>query len=211
MKLICFPNNTAGGLICNLFNKKQPIFVGYKTVNNEHNIFKFEDTPTICNNITDKQLWFEVTKKYKDTNVWYGTHVHPIAIPNLQDFDDVLLITTQTEKSKLYRWLRYYYGWFYSSMPNWVEDNSLEKIDKIRELCKNVFVGFSPFDAYKFVEFEDIVSGKFIKENNLNSDQYHTWCENNKFLYTSSDTTWATQRFYEAKFELETGKSFAYV
>lgn len=211
MKLVCFSNNTAGGLVCNLLNKQKIIFNGYKTKNQEHNLLKFEDTPTICNSIDDKKLWYDITNKYKVTDLWYGTHVHPSGIPNINDYEEILTITTQTEKSKLYRWLRYYYGWYYTETVNWREDDTLEKIDKIRELSKNVFVEFKPYNNLNYVEFEEIVNGNFVKNNGLDQVEFANWKSANNFLYDSCLNNWGTKRFYEAQYELRTNKPFKYI
>jgi len=211
MKLVCFPNNTAGGLVCNLLNNKSPIFDGYKTVNVDHSIFKSGDTSSITDKIDNLPEWYNKTKKYKNSNLWYGTHTHPSGIPNLHDFDEVLLITTINTKSKLYRWLRYYYGWYFSVSPNWTEDDTLEKIDKIRELCKNVFIDFSPFKDYECIEFENIVNGNFINDRKLSTLDYENWKANNLYLYNSKYNEWGVKRFYEAKYELETGEPFKYI
>lgn len=47
MNLVCFSNNTAGGLVCDLLNNKQSMSDGYKIRSKEHNTFKIDDTPSI--------------------------------------------------------------------------------------------------------------------------------------------------------------------
>lgn len=212
MKLVCFSNNTAGGLVCDLLNNKLPIMIDYKTDSVQHKVFKIDDSPTIITEISDKNLlvWNELVKKKKNLNLWYGTHYHPSCI-KLEDFKSVICITTLTEKSKIYRWLRYYHGWFKSEYSNWIEDETIEKIDKIRELSKNVFVEFKPHPNCKNIEFEDIVNGKFVMENNLNQTYFELWKENNQWLYEENlEQSWCVQRFFEAKWELETNQSFRY-
>jgi len=210
MKLVCFSNNTGGGLICDLLNHKHTWSDSYKISNIEHNVFKQTDTPTISTKISDLDMWNKVSKKYKNSNQWYGTHVHPSAIPNLNDFEEVLIITTTSRNSKLYRWLRYYYGWFYSVEPNWIEDDNLEHTDKIREMAKNVFVEFSGWKDYPCVEFSDIVSGKFVNERNLNVERFNDWKSKNQFLFNSSINKWGTLRFNEAEYEIITGLAYKY-
>lgn len=210
MKLICFSNNTGGGLVCDLLNNTQTKQNAYYIPNTEHAIFKLLDTATISTNVNNIAQWMNLSKQYKSSDLWYGTHTHPSGIPNLEDFEDVLIITTMSRESKLYRFLRYYYGWFFLVNPVWKEDNSLEKIDKIRELAKNVFVEFYPWKDYRCVEFSDIVSGKFVTDNNLNYDTYCSWRDNNLFLFDSSLNSWGIDRFNEAEYEMTTGNSFKY-
>lgn len=207
MNLVCFSNNTAGGLVCDLLNDKLPIIDNYKTTNKEHNIFKLTDSPTVMNEI----IWNNLVFRYKNSDLWYGTHCHPSCI-KLEDFESVICVTTLTEKSKIYRWLRYYHGWFKSECLDWREDSTLEKIDKIRELSKNVFVEFKPYPNCKNIEFEDIVNGKFVEDNNLNQEYFEQWKQNNPWLYEENiEKSWCVQRFFEAKWELETNQPFRYI
>lgn len=210
MKLVCFANNTAGGLICDLLNNKISEFDGYRIDNIEHSLLKVGDTPTIQTQISINRWNYKVSA-LKDQTGWLGTHAHPNAIPDLSIFEDVIVITTLTRKSKLYRWLRCYHGWYKAAFPNWVEDDSPASIDKIRELAKNVFEEFKPYPNCKNIEFEDIVEGKFIKDNNLNWDYYSTWKKNNSYLYDNAENPWAIKRFDEAEYELTTGIPFKYI
>jgi hypothetical protein len=210
MKLVCFSNNTAGGLVCDLLNRKTSDFFGYKTSNLEHSVFKIGDTSTIQTQI-DLSIWQARIECYKNQPKWFGTHAHPSCIPDLSLFDDVISITTVTRKSKLYRWLRYYHGWFKNAHPDWYESQALEKIDKVRELAKNVFEAFLPHDNCKNIEFEDIVEGKFVKDFNLDVEYFSTWKNNNSWLYDFKDNDWTVQRFYEAECEIATSIPFKYI
>lgn len=213
MKLICFSNNTAGGLLCNLLNNnfsRLPGWVPHALDSPESEEFKIGDTPTIQKNI-DYDRWNQLVIKNQLIDSWVGTHTHPSVIPNLSDFEKVIAITTIHRNSKLYRWLRYYHGWFKSVTPNWIETNELDKIDKIRCLAKNVFEPFDPVIGYDNVEFEDVVSGKFIKENNLNLEYFEFWKSQNPWLYPVDITSWAVQRFNEAEYEILNNSPFKYI
>jgi len=210
MKLVCFSNNTAGGLLCDLLNRKTSKFSGYKISNLEHSAFKIGDTPTIQTQI-NLHAWQSRIDRYKNQSEWFGTHAHPSCIPDLSVFEEVISITTVTRKSKLYRWLRYYHGWFKNAHPDWQESDSLEQIDKIRELAKNMFEVFLPHDNCKNVEFEDIVEGKFVKEFDLDIEHFSNWKTNNTWLYNFKDADWAVQRFCEAEYEIATGVPFKYI
>lgn len=209
MKLVCFSNNTAGGLLCDLLNKTKPRITGYKTNSTHHCAFKVGDTPSIQTTV-DTTEWYNRTAEYHDQDCWFGTHVHPSAIPNICDFEQVITITTCTRESKLFRWLRYYHGWFKTAHPEWVETASLEDIDKIRILAKNVFDPFLPYPQSTNVEFSDIVSGKFIRSRALNEDHFAEWKAGNPWLYCDHDS-WATQRFNEADWEVTNKKPFKYI
>jgi hypothetical protein len=213
MNLVCFSNNTAGGLVCDLLNNKTNLITGYNTTGREHSLLKVGDTPSVQLTI-DINIWNQkvnhLLAELQDTNTWVGTHAHPTAIPDLTVFRNVIVITTTTRESKLYRWLRYYHGWFCGNTPNWQEDNSLEKIDKIRELAKNVFIDFSPASGCDNVEFGNIVNGTFVKNQNLNLEYFLNWKKSNPWLF-SNEYTWATKRFCEAEWELQHKSFYKYI
>lgn len=209
MKLICFSNNTAGGLICDLLNNQAINLKGYQTTSKEHSLFKIGDTPTVQWTV-DRTLWDKALNNFRNDTRWVGTHCHPSGIPDLTIFDKVICITTTTKQSKLYRWLRYYYGWFLTVTPKFIQDQSLESIDKCRILCKNVFEEFTPYINCINIEFEDIVNGNFIKQSNLNLIEFEKWKQANKFLYNYSADDWAVKRFNEAEHEVLTNTPFRY-
>jgi len=210
MKLVCFSNNTAGGLLCDLLNNKYNLTEGYKTGGKEHSILKISDTAGIELNI-DIPKWESQVALYINNPIWAGTHQHPSVIPDLSKFEKVIAVTTTSRASKLYRWLRYYYGWYKSSHPDFIEDNSIESIDKIRELAKNIFVPFVPHKLCTNIEFSDIVNGSFVKDNNLNIDYFNQWQRNNPWLYNFNSYHWAINRFDEAEFELINDLPFKYI
>lgn len=146
----------------------------------------------------------------KNYSNWLGTHAHPSCIPDLSLFEKVIAITTMTRKSKIYRWLRYYHGFFKSINLEWQETDSLEQIDKIRELAKNVFEEFTPHSLCLNIEFEDIVEGKFVQDFGLNLEYFCQWQNRNKWLYNYQQYDWAMQRFNEAEYEVTTGEPFRY-
>jgi hypothetical protein len=209
MNLVCFPNNTGGALVCDLLNHKRSEFCGYKIQSTEHNAFKVNDTPTVQFTLNINE-WNNRISKFRNTDQWLGTHAHPTAIPDITIFQNVMAITTGTRSSKLYRWLRYYHGWFLSVMPDWEENNKLETIDKVRELAKNVFVEFTPYNNCTNIEFDKIVNGDFINEYKLDQDYFEEWKQLNPWLY-SSEITWAERRFNEAEWELQNNQPYKYI
>lgn len=211
MKLVCFSNNTAGGLVCDLLNNKQPMINSYRTTSGEHSVFKIEDTPTVQTTI-DVDKWNQIITAHKNSDVWFGTHAHPGCIPNFDMFTKVIVITTESRQSKVYRWLRYYHGWFKSTHKDWFESDELDKIDKIRCLAKNIFHPFMSWNHPNChnIEFEHIVSGKFVEINNLNTDNFNLWKKHNPWLYPVDETSWAMNRFIEAEYETS-GSPYKYI
>jgi len=198
--------------MCNLLNNVFPDTApgGYRLNSDHHNGFKVGDTPTIQDAI-DINEWYQKLELHKHSNEWFGTHAHPSAIPNLHEFDEVIVITTQERYSKLQRWLRYYYGWYLSEYPNWQETDSLESIDKIRRMAHNVFVEFPAHRQCKNIEFQDIVSGKFIRESSLNLEYFKQWQDRNPWLYPINEDSWAVKRFMEAEYEVINNLPYRYI
>lgn len=209
MNLVCFSNNTAGGLVCDLLNNTSSELNGYKTTGFAHNAFKISDTPTVQWSV-DVEQWQNLVKKFKHSNIWMGTHLHPSGIPDIKDFNSVLAITTHTRESKIYRWLRYYHGWWRKDNPSWQETDDLSCKDQIRELAKNVFVEFTAHPGCWNVEFSDIVDGTFVRQNDLNQNYFHNWKSANSFLNYTPDV-WAYCRFCEAEWELSHGLPYRYI
>lgn len=208
MKLVCFPNNAAGGLICNLLNDRTIRMVGYKTNDPAHSVFKIGDEPGIQYTV-DPVVWEHRVQLYRNKDMWFGTHCHPVGVPDLRKFDNVLAITTVSRTSKLYRWLRLYYGWFKPNNPTWQETNSIDSYDQIRELAKSCYGEFAPHTDCDNVDFEHIVNGDFVADRNLNVDQFELWKQSNSFLY-SNNADWAIERFNEAEYEILKNDAWKY-
>lgn len=211
MNLVCFSNNTGGGILCDLLNNKTPSMDGYKCTGAEHSLLKITDSPTISRTVDEPSWNRRLTQLLSRTNQnrWIGTHYHPSAI-SLEPFETVIAITTESRESKLYRWLRYYNGWFKIAESNWQETSNLDQIDKVRCLAKNVFETFESHPQCTNVEFADIVSGEFIYKNNLNKEHFAVWQQHNPWLY-SDINTWAVDRFNEAEYEIINQTSFKYL
>lgn len=208
MKLICFSNNTAGGLLCDLLNNRTSDMTGYRTEGPHHSAFKVGDAPGVQWSV-DTEIWNSRIIQNQNFDCWLGTHAHPSAIPDIQVFDKVIAITTMSRSSKLYRWLRYYHGWWKSHNPQWRETNDLVDIDQMREMAKNVFVEFTPHPNCWNIEFCDIVDGIFVEQQGLNLEYFHKWKSSNQFLnYDTKE--WAYLRFCEAEWEILHKKPYKY-
>lgn len=210
MKLVCFANNTGGGLLCDLLNQTRSRFEGYKTSSSEHSMLKITDTPWIEKKF-DQESWNQTVNYIVLKDKWFGTHYHPSIIPKLDQFESVIAITTETRQSKLYRWMRYYYGWFKSVHPEFVESDDIESIDKIRCLAKNVFMPFEAHPKCINYEFSKLVDASLIYDLQLDSEYFIQWQQRNPWLYDFNTFNWAVQRFNEAEYELSTNTSFKYI
>lgn len=213
MKLVCYPNNTGGGLVCNLLNLRYDTnhYHGPYDVNSvDSNRFFVGDTATIQTSI-DTNLWNHQIELNKHNKDWGGTHAHPSAIPNLDMFDEIIVITTQSRLSKLYRWLRYYYGLLPRLSPDWHESDNLDAIDKIRCLAYNVFEDFLPHNLSTNVEFEDIVSGNFVRNHKLNYEYFKIWQQRNPWLYPINYSSYPVLRFNEAEYEILHKTAYKYI
>jgi hypothetical protein len=209
MKLVCFSNNTAGGLVCDLLNHRRSNMDSYRTTGSAHSAFKIGDRPDIQWSV-DTESWNRQISRVQDLELWMGTHLHPSGIPDPVEFQQIVVITTESRRSRLYRWLRYYHGWFCHHDPDWSESDDLAAIDRIRELAKNVLEPYTPYPGCWNVEFEHIVSGQFVAENNLDDEYYQQWRKANAFLYAPVDS-WAVQRFNEAEWEILNQKPYRYI
>jgi hypothetical protein len=183
MNLICFPNFTAGGLMCDLLNNTTNKFDGITLkANLAHSFLKLNDNGRVCRTF-NKEYWDKrlngsnilllITETLnKDLNSFYiGTHCHPSCIPieYLNKFNKVISITTESQESKFFRYIRMCHG-LPSTMAEHNADNVIESFES-NPNCINI-------------EFVDIVNGKYVIENNLNYDHYANWKKINPFLYS---------------------------
>jgi hypothetical protein len=187
MNLVCFSNYTAGGLVCDLLNNKPNIVIIDRIVDNrEHNVFKIGDNSHVYREF-DEDRWLVQKTKLENKciknildrdDIWVGSHCHPSCIPDqyLQDFDKIITITTQTEPSKFYRFLRAWQsrGLFYPEHP-------------AEHYVQNVVEDFESFEKCVNIEFADIVEGRFVKDYNLNQENFDYWKSFNQILYTAVD------------------------
>ena len=216
MNLICFPHYTCGGLLCDILNRTFSELTPNGGINSiEHSLGKIGDTDTVMIEY-DQEMLLEVLNKLNfHCTRWIGTHCWPKQL-DLSVMNQVIVITTTTFRSKLYRWIRAYHH-YYSKSNEWTSVTGQQRIDKERETAKNYLVPFKPIFQPNVIniEFAEVVeySAEF---RNLtapyNTDQHlDRWRKLNSFLYDSkfwSDT--AAQRFYEAELEVCLNKYYVY-
>lgn len=218
MNLICFPHYTCGGLLCDILNETFSTVGKHGGINSfTHNIGKIGDADTIFVDYDPEVLINQLQKLKTPNSKWIGTHCWPGNL-NLELFDRVIVVTTTTFRSKLYRWTRAYHHYYFQSAP-WVELTGHARIDKERETAKNYLVPFMPVHrsninivniefaeiVEKTVEFKNLMYGK---DTDCHMDR---WQKINSFLYDT--TIWSSnpfKRFYEAELETQLSKHYVY-
>jgi hypothetical protein len=216
MNLICFPHYTCGGLLCDILNDTfSNIGANGGIQSLEHSIGKIGDADSVLvdyesNVILDKLKHLTIPK-----SAWVGTHCWPDKL-DLTLFGQVILVTTTTYRSKLYRWSRAYHHYYFNSTP-WSAVFGQDRIDKERETAKNYLIPFMPLDGKNIVniEFSQVVesSVEFLKLTQSQNIDKHMdrWKSINYFLYDNN--IWNSDpflRFYEAETEVNLNKYYIY-
>ena len=128
MKLICFPHYTAGGLLCDILQGKFSETAANGGIkSNEHALGKIGDSDTVYTNF-DKEVLARKCLPYRDLDIPVGTHCWPGNIDKSM-YKEIILITTETTKSKVYRWLRAWHLYF-SKIDTVKKLTGMERIDK---------------------------------------------------------------------------------
>ena len=213
MKLICFPHYTAGGLLCDILRREfSPMAANGGVGSMAHSLGKIGDSNTVFTDF-DAELLTSACLPYQSLDISIGTHCWPGNI-DVTNYKEVMLITTETTKSKVYRWLRAWHLYF-SKIPEVQKLRGMPLIDKQRELAKNYLIPFRVVLGAVNIEFADLVENtneftsllqEFPTEPHLSR-----WKETNKFLYDSN--LWnndLVQRYYEAEFEVAHDRFYKY-
>ena len=213
MKLICFPHYTAGGLLCDILQGKFSETAANGGIkSNEHALGKIGDSDTVYTNF-DKEVLARKCLPYRDLDIPVGTHCWPGNIDKSM-YKEIILITTETTKSKVYQWLRAWHLYF-SKIDTVKKLTGMERIDKQRELAKNYLIPFQMVPGATNFEFADLVeaTGEFLNVVNGLPIEPHLsrWKEINKFLYDDNlRNNELVQRYYEAEFEVAHGRFYKY-
>lgn len=220
--LICFPHYTCGGLLTDILNNSQSSFNQFGGLSSfEHNIGKIGDSDSIFTDFSQEDFDAIITKA-KNHNIppgkWLSTHCHPKNV-SVKNFSKILLVTTTTYKSKIYRWARAYHHYYKKSVK--VDQfDQLQEIDKHRETAKNYLTEFDVLTKKNIncIEFSEIVEEKQCLINLVNSfgikyskKHLEKWKSENNFLY--SNDFWGSfpvVRYYEAEYEVRMNKSYIY-
>jgi len=212
MNLICFPHYTCGGLLCDIMeNTFSDIGSNGGIASFNHNIGKIGDSDT---ELTQYEVDLFYKKIHNCNANWVGTHCHPHLL-DYSKFDKIIVVTTTTFKSKIYRWIRAYHHYFYNSIP-WISVAGQDRIDKERETAKNYIGSFLPAYSGNItnIEFSEIVetSCEFYKlvEGLDVAKHIERWQSINHFLYDDIWNSIPIKRYHEAEYEVALNKSYLY-
>jgi hypothetical protein len=217
VNLICFPHYTCGGLLTDIFEQQfSKVWTNGGIVSSNHGIGKIGDSETIFDKYDPAEFWAAVAKvKNISDNAWISTHCWP-GILDTSKFNQVLIITTTTYRSKLYRWMRAYHHYYEKSDP-WLKGVGQERIDKEKETAKNYLIPFLPVSGKNIIniEFAEIVENnpEFLElTKGLEIDKHmNRWKSLNYFLYdTNIWNSTAFRRLYEAEAETQLSKFYIY-
>jgi len=215
LNLICFPHYTCGGLLCDIMSGTfSPLGSNGGIASIQHSVGKIGDTSTVMLDYDPDKFMQKVSLLNATADTWIGTHCWPGQLP-IEQFGKVIIVTTTTFKSKIYRWARAHHHYF---TPTWKNLSGMELIDKSRETAKNYLVPFQPIhkDNVLNVEFADIVetTQEFYHAIDYRESSVHMerWKEVNYFLY--AENFWkseAVDQFYQAELEINLGRYYRYV
>jgi hypothetical protein len=219
MKIVSFPHYTCGGLLCDMLNNTFGRVGNHGGIHSMYDFFgKIGDVDTVFDNFSETTFFaaLENFSVSSNKNVWIGTHCWVGSI-NLESdlITQVISITTETHRSKMYRWFRTYHHYFKKSDP-WQNLSGIDEIDKQRESAKNYIKPFARINHPKVInlEFSDVVENTVTFSSMFNQDVSHhitRWREVNHFLYDNSIwTSDAAQRFHEAEYEYYLDRRYRY-
>ena len=214
ISLICFPHYTAGGLVCDILSDTfSNIAPNGGIASLSHLLGKIGDTDSVMVDYDVKEFKKQISNI--PSGIWVGTHCWPGKLP-ISEFQQIINITTTTNKSKCYRWLRSYHHFFKKQWDN-LQLNSTELLDKTRETAKNYTIAFEPVWGRNVhnVEFADIVENT-TEFHKILQGKHHTkhmdrWKKINSFLYDSD--LWNTDLikiFYQAELETNLKRYYIY-
>jgi len=213
MKLVSFPHYTCGGLLCDMLNDT------FSSVGNnggiqsiEHGVGKIGDSPDVMEEF-DSETFLKHLRMHR-TQQWIGTHCW-LGNVDLGQIEQVINVTTETYRSRLYRWIRAYHLYYIKSDP-WQGLRGIDEIDKQRETAKNYLRAFRRIHdaAVINLEFADVVEANTNLFNLVGRDISHhleRWQKINAFLYRQD--LWsspAVRRFHEAEHELALQQRYVY-
>jgi hypothetical protein len=193
--LVSFTDFSCGGIIITLLNNNKINFNSLRfsgsIISIEHDLLKF----TVD--------WGKDTQECLP-GFWYSTH-RTIEEIDCSYFNKIINITTEHKDSQLVifkRVIKYLY-------PNFIHSDSLEQIDKIRELCKEyVFKRI----RNKNSKVTNLELADFLNEKtsllDYSLDQWKTWKEENSYIFKNDN--WISNRFGEAQWEIKNKKPFKY-
>jgi len=212
--LIAFPHYTCGGLLTDILNGTWSDIDNRGGIGSHyHSLGKIGDSDTVFKEYDIGILLDKLNRTTMSEGSWISTHCWPTQ--ELIDlFNQVIIISTATSRSQLYRWARTYHYFF---RPQWTALQGITKIDKLRETAKNYLIPFGPVHHTKVInlEFADVVENTREFQHAINykdvSNHLIRWRQINSFLYDqnfwNSD---AVISFYQAEHEVKLGRYYRY-
>ena len=212
--IISFPHYTCGGLLCDILNNTWS-HIGDRgdICSMHHSLGKIGDASTVFTEFDPRELLNKTHHLNIPDQSWIGTHCWPSA-ELVKEFNRVIVISTATSRSQIYRWVRACHHFF---KPQWTNLTGMERIDKMRETAKNYIIPFVPAHHSKVtnLEFADVVENTTEFQYAI---QYHDckqhldrWRTINSFLYDqdfwNSD---AVKIFYQAEHEVKLSRYYRY-
>jgi len=152
----------------------------------QHGMGKIGDTNTVMLDYKPEEFMQTLSSKNLADNTWIGTHCWPGHLP-LDQFNKVLIVTTTTFKSKIYRWARAHYHYFSSE---WKSIIGMELIDKSRETTQEFCYA---------INYQEYIR------------HMTRWKEVNYFLY--AEDFWKSdvvKHFYQAELEVNLQRYYRY-
>lgn len=213
LNLVCFPHYTCGGLLCDILNDTFSAEYNGGVSNLCHNAGKIGDTLTVMSDFDPEKFQQKISQIELKDNTWISTHCWPGKL-DLTQFNRVIVVTTCTNRSRVYRWVRTFNHYF---AKTWTNLHGQELIDKSRETAKNYLVPFMPVFNFNVVnlEFAEVVEN--TKEFNIaiqgtQSDRHvKRWQQLNNFLYSEDFwNSFAVKRFHEADLEVALKRYYQY-
>ena len=212
--LIAFPHYTCGGLLADMLNEKWSDIDNHGGIKSHyHSLGKIGDTDTVFKEYNIGILLDNLKQSTAANNSWVGTHCWPTQ-ELINHFNRVIVISTATSRSQLYRWARVYHHHF---KPQWTELQGITKIDKIRETAKNYLIPFDPVQHTNVInlEFADLVENTKEFQHAINykdvGDHLVRWQQINSFLYDQNFwNSAAAISFYQAEHEVKLSRYYRY-
>lgn len=214
LNLICFPHYTCGGLLCDILNNTwSGVGEHGDILSIHHGIGKIGDANTVFTEFDSQEFLNKIQNLTIPKNAWLGTHCWPTT-EIIKEFDQIIVVSTATSRSQMYRWVRTYEHFF---KPQWKELSGMERIDKMRETAKNYIIPFEPVQDPRVtnLEFADVVESttefRSAVQNRDYKQHLDRWQDINSFLYNqdfwNSD---AVKSFYQAEHEVKLGRYYIY-
>lgn len=213
--LVCFPHYTCGALLCDILNDTwSNLGSNGNILNQAHDLGKIGDSESVFTEFNENILINRKNQWSLPEGTWIGTHCWP-SEKLCNEFKQIILVTTSTSRSQIYRWARAYHHFF---EPKWTDLGGIERVDKIRETAKNYILPFSPVKQPNVVnlEFAEIVENTITFQHVMQPHpvQHHIsrWQHVNSFLYDQN--FWnnvAAKSFYQAQYEYELGNYYRYI